>query len=279
MWVDDYFHYDDWEHKMKEVYDSFNLLVMPRPEGETKYYYDKENNMRITPSGIFPNPSGKRSMLLPNVVETFDPVTKNGADSINVFEKDKYKIMVNKELERSQKMGEVTNDLSFIVNLSNMKQGLKRDYSDKEIMDMLLKNLNFTDNLIEQHLEPKKQEQQDPTFAPRDANAYREFVKSTYFSKDQEDPFTHFYIKESGKIERVHKTFDEYQNKYTEFIKNADQEDISKKTKNILKTLGDKMDDMLLENQEMNQDTFSLTDNLQSEITIDYNLKSLMKTD
>ena len=127
-------------------------------------------------------------------------------------------------------------------------------------------------------MDPRKQEQ-EVKFAPRDAGAYREFVKSTYFSKDQEDPFTHFYIKESGKVERVHKTFDEYQNKYAEFIKNADQEDISKKAKNMLKTLGDKLDDMLLENQEMNQDTFSLTDNLSSEITIEYNLKSLMKTD
>jgi len=30
MWVDDYFHYEDWEQQMKETYDSFNLLVVPR---------------------------------------------------------------------------------------------------------------------------------------------------------------------------------------------------------------------------------------------------------
>jgi len=98
MWVDDYFHYDDWENKMKGAYDSFNLLVLPRTEGETKFYYDRENNMRIVPQGIFPPPNHKRNVLMPNAIETYDPVTKNGGDSINKFEKDKYKIMVNKEL-------------------------------------------------------------------------------------------------------------------------------------------------------------------------------------
>lgn len=30
MWVDDYFHYNDWEDSQKEVFDGFNLLVVPR---------------------------------------------------------------------------------------------------------------------------------------------------------------------------------------------------------------------------------------------------------
>lgn len=30
MWVDDYFHYDDWKQKLKETYDNFNLLVIPK---------------------------------------------------------------------------------------------------------------------------------------------------------------------------------------------------------------------------------------------------------
>lgn len=62
MWVDDYFHYDDWEQKMKETYDSFNLLVVPRKEGEFKYYYDRQNHMRIVPQGIFPPPENKREL-------------------------------------------------------------------------------------------------------------------------------------------------------------------------------------------------------------------------
>jgi hypothetical protein len=30
MWVEDYFHYDDWRAKQKEVFDNFNLLVVPQ---------------------------------------------------------------------------------------------------------------------------------------------------------------------------------------------------------------------------------------------------------
>ena len=47
----------------------------------------------------------------------------------------------------------------------------------------------------------------------------------------------------------------------------------------MLKTLGDKLDDMLLENQESNEDTFNLSSHLESEINIEYNLQSLMKSD
>ena len=37
---------------------------------------------------------------------------------------------------------------------------------------------------------------------------------STYHSKDQEDPFTHFYIKEAAKVERVHKLKGEADERY-----------------------------------------------------------------
>jgi hypothetical protein len=65
MWNDDYFQYGDWETEMKETFDSFNLLVVPRKEGETKYFYDRANNQRLVPEGIFPNPNFKREILNP----------------------------------------------------------------------------------------------------------------------------------------------------------------------------------------------------------------------
>ena len=49
MWVDDYFHYQDWKQAQKEVYDNFNLLMVPRKEGEFKYFYDRGTNQRIIP--------------------------------------------------------------------------------------------------------------------------------------------------------------------------------------------------------------------------------------
>jgi hypothetical protein len=63
QWVDDYFHYQDWAARLKEVYDSFNLMVIPRKEGDFKYFYDRANHQRIVPQGIFPPPNHKRTIL------------------------------------------------------------------------------------------------------------------------------------------------------------------------------------------------------------------------
>jgi len=150
MWVDDYFHYSDWENKAKEVYDSFNLLPLPRKEGEFKYFYNRGTNQRIVPQGIFPPPNNKRTVLMPQAHTLTEPV--KGSDVMNLFEKDPYNIMMNKEIVRSSKLAELKPEMSFITNLQNMKQGLKQDYSDKQIMDLLLVNLSLTDNLIAQHL-------------------------------------------------------------------------------------------------------------------------------
>jgi hypothetical protein len=49
MWVDDYFHYKDWQERMQDTYDNFNLLTVPRKEGDFKYFYDKGTHRRIVP--------------------------------------------------------------------------------------------------------------------------------------------------------------------------------------------------------------------------------------
>ena len=114
------------------------------------------------------------------------------------------------------KMQPISNDVSFLTNLQNLKQGLKQDYSDKEILDLILGNAQFTDKLITEHLQKNttsartsKDGQQQIKYVARDASSYRDFVMRTYYSKDQDDPFSHFYIKESGKVERVVKLRDE----------------------------------------------------------------------
>ena len=50
----------------------------------------------------------------------------------------------------------MTAQVNFITNLQNLKQGLKANYTDKEILDLLLVNLKFTDKLIEEHLNIKR---------------------------------------------------------------------------------------------------------------------------
>lgn len=269
MWVDDYFHYSDWEDQMKQVYDSFNLLVVPRDKSQHKFYFDKANHNRIVPQGIFPHPKDKRELQRSLVNETPRLHTTSG-DVINQFEKEPYKIMVNNELERSKKLNPVTQDIKFMTNLQNIKQGLKRDYSDQMIIDLLFNNLNLTDQLIDEHLNPQKQTQDknaDPYFIPRVPSCYREFVKQTYQSKDQEDPFTHFFIKESGKIERIHRVKEKEMAKYEEFIKhNNNLDSVENTQKHILNTLQEKMDDMLIQNRNENEDFLSLGHHLSSEV-------------
>jgi hypothetical protein len=71
-----------------------------------------------------------------------------------------------------------------MTNLQNIKQGLRQDYSDKEILDLILQNMSFTDKLIQEHLSQKTKQKEKTVFLNRNPNAYREFVKNTYFSKD-----------------------------------------------------------------------------------------------
>lgn len=49
MWVDDYFHYDDWKTKQQAVFDNFNLLTIPRHKDAQKFFYDKSTHNRMVP--------------------------------------------------------------------------------------------------------------------------------------------------------------------------------------------------------------------------------------
>lgn len=51
----------------------------------------------------------------------------------------------------------------------------------------------------------KKSSTKEAKLLPRDAENFRRFVESTYFSKDREDPFTHFYLKEAKGKEQIKK--------------------------------------------------------------------------
>lgn len=127
-------------------------------------------------------------------------------------------------------------------------------------MDLVLGNSCFTEKLIEEHLAgPQQRKGQQAVFASRDPAAYRDFAEATYFSKDQEDPYTHFYIKESGKVERVHKVHNDAAEKYDKIIAEHPDPEVREKTAALKKTLDRKIEDMLLENQLENEDTLSLS--------------------
>lgn len=67
-------------------------------------------------------------------------------------------MMVVQELKKSEQLLPIDEDTSMITNLQNIKQGLKSDYSDREILNIVLGNLSFTEQLIEEHLNIRKSE-------------------------------------------------------------------------------------------------------------------------
>jgi len=237
----------------------------------------------MVPLGIFPHPDGKRTVMTPTVdghAAELTELKKRGNDSVNIFEKDPMKYLVHKEQLRSSQMRAVNHEIAFMTNLQNLKQGLKSDYSDKQVLDTILGNSGFTDGLITEHLRsgPSGVRQQGK-FLARDPTAYRDFIKASYQSKDQEDPFTHFFIKESGKIERVHKVHNDARAKFAHLAKDAPDKQTKEQALEVLKTLEDKVDDMLLENHIENEDIISLSHQVESEVKVEYNLKSLMKSE
>lgn len=158
MWVDDYFHYKDWETKMKDTFDSFNLLELPKKRNDTKYFYDRAYHQRIIPQFIVPNPNQKRTISQSSFPEFNKQLTEStdqgAADLLNQFEKDPFKMMINKELQNSESKKPLSRELSFITNLQNMKQGLKSDFSDTELISTLFSKLDLTDSLIKEHVDP-----------------------------------------------------------------------------------------------------------------------------
>ena len=128
MWVDDYFHYSDWEKSMNETYDSFNLMIPPVKKNETKYFFNRGTQQRITPKGIFPPANSKRQILEPVVNEFKIAEAQRETTGLNEhaeFNRDPYKAMINKELVRSAGLQPLTDNLTFRTNLTNLKQGLK----------------------------------------------------------------------------------------------------------------------------------------------------------
>lgn len=234
MWVDDYFHYRDWQKAMTDTFDSFNLFLLPTQNNSFKYFYNKGTMARIIPQGIFPNPLHKREIKTKPVSQYMSQLTTTAnLDELNEMQRNPLKLLVSKELQRSTTLKEYDRDMSFMVNLQNIKQGLKADYTDDEILALICVNTHFTDRLINEHL---GLEASNPNykavFIERDPREFREFISRTYQSKDQEDPFTHFYIKEAGKVERVHQVYADLQDKEEELRKRFGDGETFEKAKN-----------------------------------------------
>jgi hypothetical protein len=111
-----------------------------------KFFFDKDLHGRRVPQGVFPYPNHKRQLMLPATNNTLTEVLRNkNHDEYVQFEKEPFKMMVINELKKSETLASIDEDTSMITNLQNVKQGLKADFSDKEILNTILTNMGFTD--------------------------------------------------------------------------------------------------------------------------------------
>lgn len=120
MWVEDYFHYKDWQEAQQQTYDNFNLLVIPQQsDSAPKYFFDKDNYQRRIPTGVFPNPMQKRHIMQPHAPQLgLDVGMKSGVhDELVLFEKEPYKMMVLKELQKAETLKPIEPEVSMITNL------------------------------------------------------------------------------------------------------------------------------------------------------------------
>jgi len=56
LWHEEYHHYGDWEMKMRECYDNFNMLFVRWRTDEPKLFFDMAMHKRRIPVGIVPHP-------------------------------------------------------------------------------------------------------------------------------------------------------------------------------------------------------------------------------
>jgi hypothetical protein len=101
-------------------------------------------------------------------------------------------------------------------------------------------NLNFTEDLITEHLNSNLKDQKHTNdydnYVERDPKSYRDFIAKTYFSKDREDPFTDFYVKEAGKVQRVQHLLEKEKEKniYERDTRHIEEVDKSEKRKEVV---------------------------------------------
>lgn len=130
------------------MFDNFNLLVLPptTQAEDNKFFFDKDSFNRRIPQGVFPYPNHKRQLMVPATNNSLNEALRNkNHDEYVLFEKEPFKMMVINELKKGETLSTIDEDTSMITNLQNIKQGLKSDFSDKEILNTILLNMGFTD--------------------------------------------------------------------------------------------------------------------------------------
>ena len=231
---------------------------------------------------MFPYPNHKRQLMVPSTNHSLNEALRNKHhDEFVLFEKEPFKMMVINELKKGETLATIDEDASMITNLQNIKQGLKSDYSDKEILNTILLNMNFTDQLIEEHLKLNATKSAAiPKYVPRDAANFRKFVMQSYDSKDREDPYTHFYLKEAKNKEMMNSWISEEKQLQKETELESKSPAVLAEGEQRRKVLQDKIDSLLMEEENRNEDLLQLSNaGVKTHLEVRYDIRTLVKSE
>jgi hypothetical protein len=136
---------------MEDTFDNFNMLIMPNKVDDQKLFFEDNQHKRRIPKGIIPCPNHKRVPI--KLANRLNAISSSKSDRFTTFEASPHADMIKREQEVSRTLKPISDDVSMICNLQNIKQGLKSDFKDVQIAQTILLNLDFTDQLIKEHLD------------------------------------------------------------------------------------------------------------------------------
>ena len=114
---------------------------------------------------------------------------------------------------------------------------------------------------------------------PRDAQKFRDFVQSTYNSKDREDPFTHFYLKEARNGVAADKQLaDEKERQQLTEEGSADVR-LLERGEERRQALSEKLEETLMHAEMRDNDLLDMSSQLKSRVNVKVNLGTLMKSE
>lgn len=195
MWLGEYSPYTDWEEEIRISYDNFNYFV---ENSSNKFLFNSHKlGNRNVPHGIFPHPNKMRSIKSPIVTKSLEAKSdyelqvksyQNYNEKIIQDEISKNGLLSNKETD---------SQLSLKVNLLNIKNSLKQNFSDNQILKFITK-FEFIDTLIVEHLNIDSTKSNSPqnNFLHRNPQAFQNLYQKLSTVTGEYDEYDKFVMRE-----------------------------------------------------------------------------------
>lgn len=202
MWCDEYNPYADWETELRASFDNFNYFTT---KSQNKFYFNSHKlGSRKVPQGVFPHPRRFRLMKRNGLNGPLDceAETPNSYESeINRF----YhlnEVLIAEEIRKNNllKTEKLPAQLSMKINLLNINNSLKQNFTDNEIV-RFISEFEFTEKLIEEHLKNlnsinNNDNNNNVEYVSRNAENFKAFNTKLDNIREQFDEFDKYIMKE-----------------------------------------------------------------------------------